>query len=328
MQIADIPSSDTLDVRVLGPSLALELSWATHSAWSPRLRSQHPLLQALATNEPQLIEEVLGFWEDGITCFTEFQVLAGVGGALGETDVDRLFELLDTARRGVLDTLRLRSETPAERAAVIRRLAQLRTDDERWSAYVGLFRSLYASMDAWWRAEGMPAVVEAVASVQRELRKGTDWLRLVSNDCSSFHEEIPQIIERRDQVVLGVCALFGKGLYLDLPDFQLLGLGVRPGELEARARTNDLARRIRVLADPTRLAILDHLRSGSRSISDIAADFSLAQPTISVHVKQLREAGLVTATRQGARLELSVNSDALLALTGELSTVATAHASA
>jgi ArsR family transcriptional regulator len=52
-------------------------------------------------------------------------------------------------------------------------------------------------------------------------------------------------------------------------------------------------------------------------------DFDLAQPTISAHVKQLRQAGLVTATRQGPRLELSVNSEALQALASELSDAVT-----
>ncbi len=73
-----------------------------------------------------------------------------------------------------------------------------------------------------------------------------------------------------------------------------MGLGAELGELGARARTEELARRIRVLADPTRLAILDHLRTGPRSVGDLATDFGLAQPTVSAHVKQLRQARLVT----------------------------------
>ena len=52
-------------------------------------------------------------------------------------------------------------------------------------------------------------------------------------------------------------------------------------------------------------------------------DFALAQPTVSAHVKQLRQAGLVTATRTGSRLELSVNTEALATLTGELNAMAT-----
>jgi DNA-binding transcriptional ArsR family regulator len=136
-----------------------------------------------------------------------------------------------------------------------------------------------------------------------------------------MHARMPEIVERDEPVVLAVCALFGKGLYFDLPRCQLIGLGAGLGELGARARTEELARRIRVLADPTRLAILDHLRTGPRSIGDLAVDFGLAQPTVSAHVKQLRQAGLVTAARNGSRLELSVNPETLRALASELTTV-------
>jgi ArsR family transcriptional regulator len=318
MQIADVTASSSSNVTVLGPSLALELSWATHAAWSPQLRTQHPVLAALAEDHPELVRGVTGFWGDGMHCFTEFQVLADIGGALTETEVDRLFDTLAESRRVVPDVLTLASETPVERATVIRRLHELRDDDRKWSSYVDLLRALYAPLDHWWRNEGIPAVEQAVESARRELARGADWTRMVVVHCTVLQERFPEIIERRDPVALAVCALFGKGLYLDLPDCQLIGLGAGLGELGARARTANLARRIKVIADPTRLAILDHLRTGPRSVSDIAMDFALAQPTVSAHVKQLRQAGLVTATRTGTRLELSVNTEALATLTGEL----------
>ncbi len=323
MQIADVAPSGVSNVTVLGPSLALELSWATHAAWSPQLRTQHPVLAALAEDHPELVRDVVGFWGDGTHCFTEFQVLADVGGVLAETDVDRLFDTLAASRRLVPEVLPLLSETPVERAAVIRRLHELRDDDRRWSSYSDLMRALYAPLDQWWRHEGIPAVQQAVESARRELSRGADWTRMVGVHCAVLQERFPEIIERREPVALAVCALFGKGLYLDLPDCQLIGLGAGLGELGARARTSNLARRIKVIADPTRLAILDHLRTGPRSVSDIAVDFALAQPTVSAHVKQLRQAGLVTATRSGSRLELSVNTEALATLTGELNAMAT-----
>jgi ArsR family transcriptional regulator len=183
-------------------------------------------------------------------------------------------------------------------------------------------RTLYAPLDRWWRNEGIAAVQQAVESARQELSRGADWTRMVGIHCAALQERFPEIIERGEPVVLAVCALFGKGLYLDLPDCQLIGLGANLGELGARTRTSDLARRIKVIADPTRLAILDHLRTGPRSVGDIAVDFALAQPTVSAHVKQLRQAGLVTATRSGSRLELSVDSEALANLTGELNAIA------
>lgn len=53
------------------------------------------------------------------------------------------------------------------------------------------------------------------------------------------------------------------------------------------------------LADPTRLAILDRLRAGERSVNDLCGDTSARQSLMSFHLKTLKEAGLVFARRDG-----------------------------
>jgi DNA-binding transcriptional ArsR family regulator len=47
------------------------------------------------------------------------------------------------------------------------------------------------------------------------------------------------------------------------------------------------------LANPTRRAILDHLATGARSVSELTEPFHMRQPSISKHLKVLEEAGLV-----------------------------------
>ena len=47
------------------------------------------------------------------------------------------------------------------------------------------------------------------------------------------------------------------------------------------------------LADPTRRAILDRLRTGTHSVTELAEPFDMAQPSISKHLKVLERAGLV-----------------------------------
>jgi ArsR family transcriptional regulator len=60
------------------------------------------------------------------------------------------------------------------------------------------------------------------------------------------------------------------------------------------------AERFKALGDPTRLAILDRLRCCDECcVCDLNAAFDLSQPTISHHLRVLRDAGLVTATRRG-----------------------------
>jgi DNA-binding transcriptional ArsR family regulator len=55
------------------------------------------------------------------------------------------------------------------------------------------------------------------------------------------------------------------------------------------------------LADPTRRAILDRLRSGEASAGDLARPFAMSQPAISRHLATLQNAGLVTHRRAGTR---------------------------
>ena len=62
-----------------------------------------------------------------------------------------------------------------------------------------------------------------------------------------------------------------------------------------------LANQLRALADPTRLRMLDLIvRLGSAvCVCDITAQFEQHQPTISHHLRLLREAGLVDCEKRG-----------------------------
>ena len=80
------------------------------------------------------------------------------------------------------------------------------------------------------------------------------------------------------------------------------------------------ARVLKALADPVRLRIVAEIagRSGGQAcVCDLAAPFDLAQPTISHHLKVLRDAGVVTSERRGTWVYYAVDGDVLTAL-GEL----------
>ena len=53
------------------------------------------------------------------------------------------------------------------------------------------------------------------------------------------------------------------------------------------------------LADPTRISILYVLSDGSRSVTEICDALNRTQPSISRHLKILRERGMVTSKRHG-----------------------------
>jgi ArsR family transcriptional regulator, arsenate/arsenite/antimonite-responsive transcriptional repressor len=80
-----------------------------------------------------------------------------------------------------------------------------------------------------------------------------------------------------------------------------------------------LAARFKALADPTRVAIVNRL-SGADAVCvcDLTAAFHLSQPTISHHLRILREAGLVESSRRGTWAYYRLVPEAVEALRGAL----------
>lgn len=61
-----------------------------------------------------------------------------------------------------------------------------------------------------------------------------------------------------------------------------------------------VADRFKVLADPARLRILNALRPGERTVSDLVADTGLSQANTSKHLGLLHTLGFVRRRREGA----------------------------
>src|SRR5690349_25007784 len=53
------------------------------------------------------------------------------------------------------------------------------------------------------------------------------------------------------------------------------------------------------LADPSRRAIFESLTRGEAAVKDLTARFDISQPAVSQHLAALKEAGLVSARREG-----------------------------
>ena len=81
----------------------------------------------------------------------------------------------------------------------------------------------------------------------------------------------------------------------------------------------ELAARFKALADPTRLAIMNQLAGAEEvCVCDLVPGSGLAQPTVSHHLKLLREAGLVTAERRGTWAYYRLAPEALTELAAAL----------
>jgi DNA-binding transcriptional ArsR family regulator len=69
------------------------------------------------------------------------------------------------------------------------------------------------------------------------------------------------------------------------------GRDLAPGELPAD--------RFAALADGTRRHLLERLATADRSVSDLMTGLDISQAAVSQHLRVLREAGLVTARKEG-----------------------------
>src|SRR3954449_3496254 len=87
----------------------------------------------------------------------------------------------------------------------------------------------------------------------------------------------------------------------------------------ARSAVEDLAGRFKALSDPTRVAIINCLSAADEvCVCHLTDTFDLSQPTISHHLKILREAGLVESSRRGTWAYYRLVPEAIAALQGAL----------
>jgi DNA-binding transcriptional ArsR family regulator len=68
-------------------------------------------------------------------------------------------------------------------------------------------------------------------------------------------------------------------------------------------------------ADPTRLAIFEHLSRGEATVGSLVDKFPVSQPAISQHLAVLRRSGLVEYRREGRNLFYQARPDGLAPLT-------------
>ena len=99
-----------------------------------------------------------------------------------------------------------------------------------------------------------------------------------------------------------------------------------------RDTAEQLAKLLKAVADPARLQLLALLKSspnGSSCVCDLTGPLGLSQPTVSHHLKVLRESGWVTSQRRGTFVWYRIRPEAvsrLRTIAGELSPIAAAPA--
>ncbi|MFI7099265.1 ArsR/SmtB family transcription factor [Streptomyces sp. NPDC050161] len=91
---------------------------------------------------------------------------------------------------------------------------------------------------------------------------------------------------------------------------------------ENEERLQTAAAVLALLADRTRLALLQHLTEGEADVATLTAASGAARPSVSQHLAKLRLAGLVTTRKDGRRVVYRLQHGHLKRLVAEALNVA------
>ena len=75
-----------------------------------------------------------------------------------------------------------------------------------------------------------------------------------------------------------------------------------------------IAARFRVLAEPMRIKILDQLRGGDATVSELQEALGASQQNVSKHLGILHGAGMVTRTKDGNHVRYSIADEGVFEL--------------
>jgi ArsR family transcriptional regulator len=227
---------------------------------------------------------------------------------LAEQARGRLHEAVDDAGAPPDDP-----EAAASAADVDEALARwlLTPDDPAWPETAqATLRALWAELGPGWEAEGRPLAEAAAARVRAGLDEHGDVLRALPEHHFAQFEKLAaslrQAAERGRLWIVPLALAAGGGFHTEVDETTALGFGLQSDQAHARAeqRVAAAAAIAKALADPTRLMLL-HLVARypglSLTVGDLAGQLGVSQPTVSGHLKQLRDAGLVGSERRGNR---------------------------
>ena len=284
-------------------SAAIELSWLTISC-------KDKVAHRVA---PDLDAEVNAFWGDGAGMLTEILVIAQQLGCLTGWNIDPLLSVASASIDPDAE-MNLATEPSHERMLVHERIRRLAGYAELRARYQDLLRRVWAEAESLIGELGRPTVERAVARACASMEHGQSPLELIGSDHiarrrDTFAALTDEALRDGTLVLTPSYIAGGHGHIVALPGFLSIafGTGVTSDMARSRATAERVARDLKLLSDPTRLLILTELDRTPATVGEIAERVGVAQPTASVHVRQLRESGLLRATRDGASSTYAVD---------------------
>lgn len=302
---------DDAPVRV-APSATLDLLYAVHylgrgqrrpddsAAWASDVRARRPELAEAAA---QAVAS-----DDGRAPLMAAFGLVLDEGYVGDVTPERFLADLPARARALhdADEAEARASLSEELLAFVRQ-----ADPDAWAhQVVDLLEALWREVASYWSEQGRPLAERAAQEVEQRLAEHGDVVRaLPSHHFAQFEALAAKLrtqAARGPLFIVPLALASGGGFHLEASRAAALGFGLQAEDVHARteAQVGHVARRAKALSDPTRLMLLSLLArypTTQLTVGDLARQLGVSQPTVSGHLKTLREAGLVRVERQGNR---------------------------
>jgi DNA-binding transcriptional ArsR family regulator len=327
---------NAVDVQAT-PSVTVEFAYAYFTL------VRKPPLQALfwhkqlEQHDPDLAKQLREFWQVDGSGLDLFQLVSNNGytfdASVGRF-LDDLEQLLPIFRQQLAqykiglqhkDAEKIKKEL-ASCESLEQRLGRLENKKLR-NQFVGLLRRLWAFLEPQWLAEGQSASRAACQQFMEQFALHQDILAALPTHHFVQFEKSKQYIKKAMQqgtvLVFPLYFALGGGFSIDAGNQHLIGYGIRSEDTH-QALSNasaQLALQLKTLADPTRLMLMTMLQRYQlfeMSVSDFAEQLGVTQPTISGHLKLLRESGLVTLEKKGNKAIYKLELDTLKRIAQDL----------
>jgi DNA-binding transcriptional ArsR family regulator len=310
-----MPSGSGLPTcRAVSPSAPSELAWildlltTTAPYAAPALAElDASLLPAVSRLRAPIGQRVRRLWsEDSLAGCPELVPVAGLAGAVLDDDVRRLFDWISNATGQTFDDPELLSEPAHDRPAIRARIRRLQRSAEVRHLYLEILQEVWQRASRTWHRDGLPRVAKACDVWRERLESGVAIEDLVPPRHPLARAEQlgfdDLLTHRMEYAVSPVHFCMSGGHVADLGDF--VHIAVPASDLHPVRKVRDalfVADRLRVLAEPTRVHILIQLFSAPAGVMEVARALRMSQPTVSGHIRVLRNAGLIQPRKAGAR---------------------------
>ncbi|MFN3267133.1 MAG: ArsR/SmtB family transcription factor [Deinococcales bacterium] len=300
---------------VVTPCVAIEFAYAHFSLTRDQKAPALPWHARLYAQNSDLRKNLQEFWQDDECSLDLLHLIANFGYTFDHT-LDRFLDNLEHHLPEFLSQVRQRQaelelakkkKEESQYAALIMRLERL-LDNSTRAAYVVLLRQLWAFIEPIWEQEGRTASRVACDQFLEKYAQQQDILLALPThhfmQLESSRQHIKMALAQNSVVVIPLYFAYGGGFSFDAKQQHLLAFGIRSEDYhqDQKDQSAQIAQQLKALADPTRLLLLTLLfryQHFEMSVSDFAEQLGVTQPTVSGHLKLLRDVGLVQLEKKG-----------------------------